>query len=197
MVRSRRAGVGEAAVHRGLGHAGSLSVVVRAGYIWWFLALALAGLETFALLTSWATTTDMIFGRVVFGALLGATLGMTTSRWSINGRTLVGVAMLRIFRIDADQIAGFDDENGLAVVLHSGHRLELGICEPSLAQLLIRNRRRRREAAVLRAWLSSMRSAPVAGWQPSQWVTTIRWTAVAGIVTSTAIPPLLGLAGAF
>lgn len=189
--------MGQTAVDPGTGNAGSPRTVVRAGYIWWFLSLVLAGMETFALSAPWATTTDMVTGRVVCGGLFGATLCVTTSRWLIDGRALVGIAMLRIFRVDADQIGGFDDDNGLAVVLRSGHRLELGICEPSLAQLLIRNRRRRREAAVLRTWLSSVGSAPAAGWQASRWQTTIRWPAVIGIVTVMAVPPLLGLTGVF
>lgn len=169
---------------------------MRAGYLWWILVLVFAGMEGFALVAPWDTTTDHEGVCALVGCFLGGAVAVATSRWIIEERSLVGVGILRKFRIDADQIADIDDANGLAVVLHSGHRIELGISEPSAAQLVLRNRRRRREAAVIRAWLSSVGSASVAGWQASRWTTTIRWAAVVGIIGAAAISPVLVVVGA-
>src|SRR6185437_15064416 len=93
-----------------------------------------------------------------------------------RGRTLIAVTSVQVLEIDAGQIANVEDDNGLCLVLTSGRRLELGITQPSLAQQLIKNARRRREAAVIRDWSASV-APPSPGGDPKPG-RRVRWRAV-------------------
>jgi hypothetical protein len=170
--------------------------VVRAGLIWWVLAavtvlfslgvILVMGLED-------ASTVDRVFASAVIAAIAATIVATTTERWELHGRSLVGRTILQVLSVDASQVSGVDDDNGLAIVLRSGRRLELGICQPSVAQALIRNRRRRREAARIRTWLAGTSEPGAPSWAAATWDSRVRWPAVAGIVGWTVMAPLLTL----
>lgn len=156
--------------------------VVRAGSIWWFTAAAAAGANLFFILVTGlqpSSTGDQIGTGLVGGALLAATVAVATSRLAIRGRTLLAVTSVQVLDIDASQIASVEDDNGLCLVLNGGRRLELGITQPSLAQQLIKNERRRREAAIIRDWAAGLAPVPSGlGAKPRR---RVRWRAVLAV----------------
>ncbi|MEU2348609.1 hypothetical protein [Modestobacter sp. NPDC049651] len=164
--------------------------VVRAGSLWWVMT-AITGVAG-AVIGAWcivqpADLATRLIGPVWLPTLAAVCLAVSTERWSTSGRTLVGVGLFSVWTVGADDVVGVDDENGLQVVLRSGRRLEFAICQPSLAQSIIRNRRRRREAARLREWLESVRGPAPLGWAQADVAVRVRWSAVVGVVATAAL----------
>lgn len=170
--------------------------VVRAGYMWWVLATCGVGLNLFFMLAFGlqnASTVDRIGTAVIGGTLAAAVVAVATSRIVLRGNKLLAVGTVLITEVEAQHVADVDDENGLAVVLSSGRHIELGIAQPSLAQRLLRNRRRRHEAAEIRAWASARRQMSEPAWEPTRCRVRPRWVVVAAVPTWAASSAALAL----
>lgn len=143
--------------------AGERRVVVRAGFIWWLLAAASLALNVFFVVdigTHATDTGDRIGVPILGGLLFSVVAAITTSRIETVDSHLVAITTTQTITMGASAIGAVEDDNGLQLVLYDGHHLVLGICQPSVAHALIRNRRRRREAARIREWITVHQDAP-------------------------------------
>ena len=164
--------------------------------MWCALAAIALGLNVFAVVAfgvDGASRSDLISANIVGAAVAATMLAVSTSRMVLEERVLIAVTTLRSLTIRSEAIAAIEDSNGLAIRTRNGRRLVMAICEPSVAQSLIGNRRRVREAAVIRDWADRLNSESRPGLPSLGWTAAPRWAAIIGIPTWTLVSTLSSL----
>jgi hypothetical protein len=163
-------------------------IVVRAGIIWFGISAASIALDVFFIVQFGAgggSFVDALGTSLIAGALASVTSAIATSRMIFRTTGFVAIGAFRTYMFDASQVAGLDDQNGLSVILHSGREVNLTTTEPSLAQLLLRNTRRKREASRIRNLLAIADGDKSPGWKATECTIVWRMSAVYGVLLFT------------
>jgi hypothetical protein len=133
-------------------------VFVRAGLVWWFLAAAALALNVFFIIAfglDGGTAGDRVSTGLIGGAIFAGVAAIATATISASNSVIRATGSVRVTDIPTGALAAIDDRNGLTLQFFTGRRLTLGICQSSLAQTLMRNKRRQREADALRSWTTA------------------------------------------